>query len=103
MEASGIDCSGLVTCVFQKTVGLALPHRSRDLARIGTPVKSIADLLPGDLVFFNTRGARYSHVGIYLGGSKFVHAPYRGKSVRVSDIRSRYFTRRFNGGRRIGL
>jgi cell wall-associated NlpC family hydrolase len=59
------------------------------------------DLEPGDLVFYDTLGRPYSHVGIYLGEGKFVHAPKTGTTVRVENLRSSYWTKRFNGARRI--
>jgi cell wall-associated NlpC family hydrolase len=97
----GFDCSGLVNYVFRETVNVVLPRAARDLARLGTVIRSIADLRPGDLVFFNTRGRRFSHVGIFLGGTNFIHAPRRGARVRIDDLTDRYFAKRFNGGRRL--
>ncbi len=97
----GFDCSGLVNHVWQQVFHVALPRAARDLARLGTSVRKIADLRPGDLVFFNTRGRRNSHVGIYFGGTSFIHAPRRGARVRLDDLNDPYFARRFNSGRRL--
>ena len=97
---NGFDCSGLIHYSAQESLGLKLPRRSADLARVGTQIKR-TDLAVGDLVFFNTLGARYSHVGIYLGNNRFVHAPASGGQVRVEDMTLRYWTQRYTGARRI--
>lgn len=98
--ASGFDCSGFVKYVFRKTFDLSLPRTAREMARGGMAVAR-GELRPGDLVFFNTRGAVNSHVGIYLGDSKFVHAPNSRGSVRINDLEETYYRQRFNGARRI--
>jgi len=95
----GFDCSGLVLFVFRKVAGLELPHRARLQRRLGKPVAS-AQLQPGDLVFFNTLGNPASHVGIYIGEQRFVHAPSRGAKVRVDRLDNRYWARRYTGARR---
>lgn len=97
---TGFDCSGLVRHVVRESLGLVLPRTSRDMSRVGETVHQ-DDLQPGDLVFFNTLRRGFSHVGIYLGEHRFVHAPASGGEVRVEDMRQRYWTRRFNGARRI--
>ncbi len=97
---SGFDCSGLVRHVFREALGLTLPRTSRDISRLGASVPS-DDLKPGDLVFFNTLRRGFSHVGIYLGDYRFVHAPASGGEVRVEDMRQDYWSKRFNGARRI--
>ncbi|MBI4757299.1 MAG: C40 family peptidase [Betaproteobacteria bacterium] len=83
---TGFDCSGLVRRVARETLGLDLPHRALDMSRLGMPVVR-TDLQPGDLVFFNTMRRAFSHVGIYLGDFRFVHAPAPGGRVRVDDLR----------------
>jgi cell wall-associated NlpC family hydrolase len=98
---TGFDCSGLVRHVFREGVGLSLPRTSKDISRVGARVEA-AQLEPGDLVFFNTLRDGFSHVGIYLGDHRFVHAPTNGGEVRVEDMRQNYWTRRFDGARRIG-
>ena len=98
---SGFDCSGLVRYVFQGAMGLDLPRRAEEISRIGTPVDAKV-LRPGDLVFYRTLRKAFSHVGIYLGGNRFVHAPSAGGSVRVDDMTQPYWVARFNGARRIG-
>src|SRR5690625_6625724 len=82
---SGFDCSGLVGYVAEKSLGLKLPRSAAELAGIGDSV-SRDELKQGDLVFFNTRGARFSHVGIYIRDNKFVHAPRIGVVIRGDVI-----------------
>jgi len=98
--ATGYDCSGLVAHVFAQAWGLELPHNARAQSEIGAPV-SLAELQPGDLVFYNTQHRAFSHVGIYLGNGRFVHAPKTGARVRVEQLRTRYWMRRFDGARRL--
>ena len=97
---SGFDCSGLVYFSAMESTGLKLPRRSTDQARLGQSVKK-EQLVLGDLVFFNTRGARNSHVGIYLGNNLFVHAPSRNGVVSIADMSQTYWSKRYNGARRI--
>lgn len=97
---TGFDCSGLVNHVFRQAFGLSLPRSAREIARNGAAVAR-GELRPGDLVFFNTRGFQNSHVGIYLGDSKFVHAPNSRSRVRIDDMDDTYYRTRFNGARRI--
>jgi cell wall-associated NlpC family hydrolase len=97
---SGVDCSGLVRYVFQQVTGVTLPRTSKELSRLGRTVAS-ADLAPGDLVFFNTRRLPFSHVGIYLGDNRFIHAPSTGSEVEISQLSETYWQKHFNGARRI--
>lgn len=95
---SGFDCSGLVAYVYDRALRLDLPRNTFDLARAG---KAVSDLQPGDLVFYNTQRRAFSHVGIYLGEARFVHAPATGGTVRVEDMRLDYWSKRFDGARRV--
>jgi cell wall-associated NlpC family hydrolase len=97
---TGLDCSGLVRYVFQKVTGVTLPRTARDMSRLGEKV-AVPDLQPGDLVFFDTRRFAFSHVGIYLGDNRFVHAPRKGREVEVATLDSSFWQKRFNGARRI--
>ena len=99
---SGFDCSGLVAHVFLEAYGVRLPANARAQSDAGQPV-SFDELQPGDLVFYDTLNQPFSHVGIYLGDGKFIHAPRAGASVRVESLRSAYWSRRWNGARRIPL
>jgi cell wall-associated NlpC family hydrolase len=100
----GFDCSGFTRYVFENSVGLVLPRRADQQAK-DTALKDIKkdELRPGDLVFFNTMRRAFSHVGIYVGEGKFIHAPRAGGEVRVEDMRAAYWTKRFNGARRAEL
>jgi cell wall-associated NlpC family hydrolase len=98
--STGFDCSGLVGYVAEQSLGLKLPRVSSQLAQMGTAV-SRDNLQVGDLVFFNTMGRRYSHVGIYLGEDRFVHSPSRGGVVRIERMDMAYWSKRYNGARRL--
>jgi len=91
---SGFDCSGFVMYVFAQ-IGISLPHSSYAQFNMGTPV-SMSQLEPGDLVFF----AGASHVGIYIGGGQFIHAPHTGDVVKISSLTG-WYASEFAGGRRI--
>lgn len=97
---SGLDCSGFVRYVFNDTFGFMLPRRSVEMSQVGTTVAT-SDLRPGDLVFFNTMRRAFSHVGIYMGDGKFIHAPRTGARVRIEDMTISYWQRRFDGARRV--
>jgi cell wall-associated NlpC family hydrolase len=99
-HANGFDCSGLVAHVYREAWGIALPRNARAQSEFGVAVTR-AELQAGDLVFYNTLNAPFSHVGIYLGDGKFVHAPKQGAQVRTENMDRAYWTRRFNGARRI--
>ncbi len=101
-EASGFDCSGFVRHLYEKSVGQLLPRRAEEQAN-STEVIERSELKPGDLVFFNTMKRAFSHVGIYVGDDKFIHAPRAGKAVKVDDMRSAYWQKRFNGARRVPI
>ncbi|WP_424302126.1 C40 family peptidase [Castellaniella sp.] len=96
----GFDCSGLVAYAAEKSLGLKLPRTARSQAQEGISVNR-SELRRGDLVFFNTLGHRFSHVGIYLGDHKFVHAPRSGASIRVESMDIAYWRKRYNGARRL--
>jgi len=78
--------------------GLELPRSSGEQYRVGRPVPR-AQLRPGDLVFFAISGSRISHVGIYVGDGRFIHAPRRGKPVAVSRLDDNYYRKRYVGAR----
>jgi cell wall-associated NlpC family hydrolase len=97
----GFDCSGFTRQVFETSLGLALPRRADEQARApGLLAVKRDELQPGDLVFFNTLKRTFSHVGIYVGEGKFIHAPKPGGEVRVEDMRFMYWAKRFTGARR---
>jgi cell wall-associated NlpC family hydrolase len=94
--ATGFDCSGLVAHVLREGGGLQVRGSAADLGRQSRPIDR-ADLLPGDLVFFNTLGARHSHVGVYVGDGRFVHASNPRTGVRIDALSSPYYAQRFEG------
>lgn len=99
---TGFDCSGLIRYVYAQITGQALQGNAQEISRIGTTVDKSA-LQPGDLVFFNTLRKPFSHVGIYLGESRFLHAPSRGGNVEIVDMNQRYWQNRYNGARRLPI
>jgi cell wall-associated NlpC family hydrolase len=95
---AGFDCSGLAMTVYQLN-GLDLPRSSKEQYEAGTPVERDS-LLKGDLVFFATSGKdKVTHVGIYVGEGRFIHAPGRGKNIRVDFLSRSYYKKRYLGGR----
>ncbi len=97
---TGFDCSGLVRYVYNSTLGLALPRTSRAMGRIDAPRVTRDALDAGDLVFFHGRSSRISHVGIYVGKGRFVHAPNSGGKVRLDRLDNPYWSRHFSFARR---
>jgi hypothetical protein len=98
---SGFDCSGLVAYVFAQN-GIELPRVTYDQINVGASVPP-NKLRPGDLVFFDTDRKRSGpdHVGIYMGGGKFIHAPRPGQGVKISSLAEGYYMDRWMGGRRV--
>ena len=95
---AGLDCSGMVSYIVEQVSGRKLPYNAAGIAERTRPVESRA-IRPGDLVFFNTLGRSYSHMGIYLGDGRFIHAPNSRGKVRVDRMDSRYYAPRFEGAR----
>ena len=99
--AGGFDCSGLVDYIYRNATGLQLPRTSGEMADIGgRKVKRMTQLVSGDLVFFHI-GGRISHVGVYVGKGRFVHAPNSGGTVRLDNIDGPYWAEHFAFGRRV--
>ncbi|MGY4828819.1 C40 family peptidase [Sphaerotilaceae bacterium SBD11-9] len=98
---AGFDCSGFTRHIYESSLGLLLPRKVDDQAKATglSPVKR-TELKPGDLVFFNTLKRTFSHVGIYVGDDKFIHAPKPGGEIRVESLDVRYWAKRFTGARR---
>ena len=96
--AAGLDCSGMVSHIYQSAVGLRLNGSAADMAKNGRPIERNA-LRPGDLVFFNTLNRPYSHVGIYIGDERFIHAPSSNGKVRIDQMNDRYYAQRFEAAR----
>ena len=101
-EQQGFDCSGFTRHIFENSIGLVLPRRADEQAKnAGLLNVKQEELKPGDLVFFNTMRRAFSHVGIYVGDGKFIHSPRSGAQVRMEDMRMAYWSKRFNGARRV--
>ena len=95
---AGLDCSGMVSYIYERAAGLRLKGSAADIARQGRAVER-TQLRLGDLVFFNTRNASFSHVGVYIGDNRFVHAPSGSGRVRIDELGSRYYAQRFEAAR----
>lgn len=99
--AKGVDCSGFVHYVYKQSADINLPHSAKAMSQDGTKVAK-DDLQPGDLVFFHTLKKRFSHVGIYVGDNRFVHASSRAeKEVIVSSLDNSYWAKHYDGARRV--
>ncbi|MGE4071543.1 MAG: C40 family peptidase [Lysobacterales bacterium] len=96
----GFDCSGFVQYVYRDAAGLQLPRNTQNQHALKIPV-SRRSLRTGDLVFFNTSGRGVSHVGIYVGEGRFVHAPNHGGRVRLDHLDDGYWSKRYLGARRV--
>ena len=96
----GFDCSGLVNYVYRDMLDLRLPRTSRDLAAYQGPRIDPERLAPADLVFFGS-GGQVSHVGIYVGEGRFVHAPSSGGTVRLDHLDGSYWRRNYSGAKRV--
>lgn len=97
---SGFDCSGLVRYVVQRAASVNLPRTTEQMGQRGSSLDR-SEVASGDLVFFNTTGRANSHVGIYVGQNRFVHAPATGGTVRLEDMGKAYWASRYNGARRV--
>jgi cell wall-associated NlpC family hydrolase len=95
---AGLDCSGMVSYIYNQAAGIKVQGSAADIARRGRPIERHL-LRPGDLVFFNTRNRPFSHVGIYLGDDRFVHAPSTNGRVRIDALGDRYYAQRFEAAR----
>ena len=99
---TGFDCSGFTRYVFAMSLGMMLPRRADEQAAApGFVAVQRDELQPGDLVFFNTLKRSFSHVGIYIGANRFIHAPRTGASIRTDDMTFAYWAKRYNGARRL--
>jgi len=96
----GFDCSAFVQAAFARSMDIRLPRTATEQAH-ATQTIDRHHLQPGDLVFFNTLGHRFSHVGIYIGDGRFVHSPRSGAHIRLERFNGSYWQRRFTGARRV--
>jgi len=95
---AGLDCSGMVSYIYGQAAGLRVGGSAADIARQARPIGR-DELRPGDLVFFNTLNRPFSHVGIYIGDDRFVHAPSSNGRVRIDQLASGYFAQRYEAAR----
>jgi cell wall-associated NlpC family hydrolase len=103
-QETGFDCSGFTSYVYARVLGVHLPRRASEQAQMaGMQNVEKSELRPGDLVFFNTLRRTFSHVGIYIGENRFIHAPRSGTVVRIEDMGQNYWQQRFNGARRANV
>ena len=100
---SGFDCSGLVGYVYRDVAGILLPRSAEQISQIDAPEIDRERLGSGDLVFFRAHGRGTSHVGIFVGEGRFVHAPNEGGTVRLDRLDDKYWRDHFNGAKRIPL
>ena len=98
--ATGFDCSGLISHVYLQAAGIRLQGSAASMAQVARPVNA-ADLVAGDLVFFNTLGYSFSHVGIHVGDGRFVHASNPRTGVRTDRLDNKYYAARFEGARTV--
>lgn len=97
---TGFDCSGFVRYLFRDVLGRDLPRSANEIWQLGQQVERNT-LQAGDLVFYNTLRRPFSHVGVFLGDHKFIHAPSFGGVVRSESMNERYWQQRWNGAKRI--
>ena len=97
---TGFDCSGLVSFVYKESAGIALQGSAAHMANATRPIDP-AQAHPGDLVFFNTLGTSFSHVGIYIGSGKFIHAANEKTGVKSERLAHAYWSKRFEGYRTV--
>lgn len=95
---AGFDCSGMVSYVFREAANIRVTGSAADIAKRGREISKVA-LQPGDLVFFNTLGRPFSHVGIYIGDGRFVHAPSTNGKVRIDQMGNKYWAKKFEMAR----
>jgi len=95
---TGFDCSGLVSFVYKESAGIPIRGSGAQMAEVARPIEP-AQAHPGDLVFFNTLGTAFSHVGIYVGSGKFIHAANEKTGVKLEQLNHPYWSKRFEGYR----
>lgn len=100
---SGFDCSGLIDYVFREVAGVSLPRIVQDIYAVDLADVPRDRLQGGDLVFFHTFGDGVSHIGIYVGQERFVHAPNEGGTVRLDYLTNPYWIKHYVGARRVPL
>ena len=100
MTPSGFDCSGYVAYVYKQSIGRNLPRRTAEQIKFGKAI-SPAKVGPGDLLYFWIEEEKILHVGIYIGGDRFIHAPSSRGEVSIQRLHDRYWSERYRGARRV--
>lgn len=95
---AGLDCSGMVSLIVERVTGRRLPHNAAQIAAQTREIP-LSGMRPGDFVFFNTSGKPFSHMGIYLGEGRFIHAPSSRGKVRIDSLSHAYFSQRLTAAR----
>ncbi len=95
----GFDCSGFTRYVYKNALNKPLPRTAKEMAASGKAV-TLSQLVAGDLVFFNTMGSDNSHVGIYIGNNRFIHASTAKHAIVIGNLKNEYFAKRYNGAKR---
>ena len=98
--STGFDCSGFMQYIFRKAFAVNLPRTSAEQANVGVAVNR-SQLQPGDMVFFRTVGSRISHVGMYIGNDRFIHAPRTGKNIEITSLSHKYWSSKYAFARRV--
>ncbi|WP_371917438.1 C40 family peptidase [Pseudomonas sp. M30-35] len=97
----GFDCSGLIVYLFGSEANIHLPRTTAQMIKMKAPKVAKNDLRAGDVVFFNHNGnGRVSHIGLYIGEGRFIHAPRTGKTIRISKLGNSYWSRHYIGAKR---
>lgn len=97
---SGLDCSGFMQYIFRRSMNVSLPRQSRQMATVGEAVDK-SNLQPGDMVFFSPGGGGISHVGMYIGNGRMIHAPRTGRNIEITSIDQGYWARAYVTARRV--
>lgn len=97
---NGLDCSGFMQYIFKRSMRINLPRSSREMATVGTSV-SKPNLQPGDMVFFSQGGGSISHVGMYIGNGRMIHAPRTGRNIEITSIEQGYWANKYVTARRV--
>ena len=95
---SGLDCSGMVSYIYHNALGMRLPHNAHQIAQLGRDIP-LSSIQPGDLIFFNTLNRPFSHVGIYIGDDRFIHAPSTNGKIRINSLKTSYYAQRIEAAR----
>lgn len=97
---AGLDCSGMAAFIYKNALKVTLPHNAKQIAETTRSVP-VSKMRAGDMVFFNTMDRPFSHMGIYIGDGKFIHAPRTNSVIKVETLSTGYFSARIDGARTV--